>query len=84
LLLSPKVRRPQLILLTPEADLSTYLFNKKRIRHRFGALRGAAPFAEGLGRSGTAAAINVRCIADLDFARLKVVPFNGRSLNAGL
>ena len=73
--------RKQLLLVTPEADLGTYLFNKKRIRHHYCALCGAAPFAEGFDRSGTpTAAINVRCVADIDLARLKIVPFDGRSL----
>ena len=75
------VPRAQLRLSTPESDLATYTFNKRRIRHHFCPTCGCAPFAFGTDEKGTAtAAVNVRCLEDVEPSRLKIVPFDGRSL----
>ena len=75
------VPRDQLRLLTPEANLSTYLFGKQRIKHRFCATCGIHPFGEGIDPTGQPmAAINVRCLEDVDFSALPVKHFDGRSL----
>jgi hypothetical protein len=76
------VSRGQLRLLTPPENLSTYMFGKKQIRHRFCAHCGCAPFGEGIDpKTGTAvAAVNVRCLDDVDPAMLKITRFDGRSL----
>lgn len=75
------VPRDQLRLLTPEANLSTYLFGKQRIKHRFCATCGIHPFGEGIDPAGQPmAAINVRCLEDVDFSALPVKHFDGRSL----
>jgi hypothetical protein len=73
--------RGSCLLLTPESDLATYRFNRKKIQHHYCALCGVAPFAEGVDGAGTpTAAINVRCLEGVDLAGLKVVPFDRRSL----
>lgn len=75
------VPRSQVRLLTPESNLATYMFNQHRIKHYFCPTCGCAPFGEGTGPAGDAmAAINVRCLDDVDLAGLKIVPFDGRSL----
>lgn len=75
------VPRGQLRLLTPESDLATYLFNKRKIKHRFCPTCGCAPFGEDIGPTGDAmAAVNVRCLDDFNPSGLKIVPFDGRSL----
>jgi hypothetical protein len=74
------VPRSQFTLLTPEANLATYTFNRHVIRHHFCPRCGCAPFASGKDRSGAAtAAINARCLTDIDLASLKRVPVDGRS-----
>ncbi|MGV8959789.1 MAG: GFA family protein [Stenotrophomonas sp.] len=63
-----------------EDQLRTYTFNTHVIQHRFCGVCGCQPF--GLGRSpdGKAmAAINLRCVPDIDLATLKRVPVNGRA-----
>ena len=76
------VPREKMTLKTSEKDLSTYLFNKKQIKHRFCKTCGSAPFGEGLNpKTNTmTAAINVRCLDDVDLSKLKVMPVDGRSL----
>jgi hypothetical protein len=74
------VPRQQLRLLTPEANLSTYTFNKHVILHRFCSKCGIHPFGEGTDPSGNKmAAINVRCLEGVDFSALPVQHFDGRS-----
>jgi hypothetical protein len=74
------VPRTQFTPLTREANLATYTFNKHVIRHPFCLRRGCAPFASGKDRAGTAtAAINVRCLTDVDLASVKRVQVDGRS-----
>lgn len=68
-------------LLTPEADAATYTFNRHVIRHRFCPKCGMHPFGQGQDPAGNAvAAINVRCLEDVDLAKLKVRHFDGRAL----
>ncbi len=74
------VPRAQLRLTTPEANLGTYLFNKRVIQHHFCPTCGCAPVGFGVDRSGTAtAAVNVRCLPDVDLAKLEVRRVDGRS-----
>ncbi|MEQ1775192.1 MAG: GFA family protein [Burkholderiales bacterium] len=74
--------REKLKLLTPEANLSTYTFNKHAIQHHFCATCGCVPYGEGVNpKTGTAmAAINARCIEGVDIAALKITKFDGRNL----
>ncbi|MCC6532826.1 MAG: GFA family protein [Burkholderiales bacterium] len=75
------VPRDKLTLRTAEADLSTYTFNKHRIKHRFCGICGCAPFGEGADPKGNPmAAVNARCLDGIDLAPVKRVPFDGRSL----
>lgn len=74
------VPRDQLELQTPEANASTYTFNKHKIKHRFCAVCGCAPYAEGVDPQGNlTAAVNVRCLEDVDLTSIKRVPHDGRS-----
>lgn len=75
------VPREKLKLLTPEETLATYLFNKHVIKHRFCPKCGIHPFGEGIAPTGERmAAINVRCLEEVDFASLSVKHFDGRAL----
>ncbi len=66
-------------MLQGEENLSTYTFNSHRIRHRFCATCSVATFGEGKKPTGEAtAAINVRCLEDVELSDLKITPFNGR------
>jgi len=63
-----------------EASLTEYRFNKHVIQHLFCAACGCQPFGRGTGPDGKPmAAINVRCLEDVDLAALPRVPFDGRS-----
>lgn len=73
--------RAQFKLTTPESNLSTYTFNKHVIQHHFCGTCGCAPFSFGKDPKGAdTAAVNVRCLPDLDRSKVKVVPFDGKSL----
>ncbi len=75
------VPRDKLRLLTPEDQMSTYMFNKHTIKHRFCPTCGIHPFGEGTDPPGKSmAAINVRCLPELDRSKLKIKQFDGRSL----
>ena len=75
------VARQKLHLLTPEKDLSTYLFNKHAIKHRFCADCGIHPFGEATDPKGNQmAAVNARCLEGIELASLAVKNFNGRAL----
>ena len=68
-------------LLTPVENYATYTFNKHKIKHHFCTKCGCAPFGEGLSPAGTQmAAINTRCLDDVDLPTLKVSSFDGRKL----
>ena len=75
------VPRNQFKLLTPESDAATYTFNKNIIKHRFCRACGIHPFAYGVDQKGNEmAAINVRCLEDVDLKKLAVKEFDGRAL----
>jgi hypothetical protein len=75
------VPRDRLRLLTPEDAASTYTFHKHAIKHRFCATCGIHPYGEGTDREGNRiAAINIRCIEDIDPEAVPVQKFDGRSL----
>ena len=74
------VPRDRMRLLTPESALSTYTFNKHVIQHRFCPTCGMHPFGEGVDPQGNKmAAINIRCLEDIDLAAVPVQNFDGRS-----
>lgn len=72
--------REALNILRGEESLSTYTFNTHTIRHRFCSTCGCAPFGEGRKPTGEAtAAINIRCLEDVDPSALEIVAVDGRS-----
>lgn len=75
------VARDQLKLLSGQDAMATYTFNKHVIQHRFCPTCGIHPFGEGTDPKGnTMAAINVRCIEDLDIDSVKVQRHDGRNM----
>lgn len=75
------VPRSSLRLTTPEANLRSYTFNKHVIKHRFCANCGVHPFGEGVDAKGNAtAAVNIRCLEDVDLEAIPVNHFDGRSV----
>jgi hypothetical protein len=74
------VPRDSLKLSTPEANLSTYKFNKHVISHHFCASCGCAPFGEGVDPKGNkTASVNVHCLEGVEPSSLKIMQFDGRS-----
>jgi len=60
--------------------LSSYQWGKKHIDHLFCSTCGVTSFARGKGRDGSPmAAINTRCLDDVDVAKLDVMHFDGAS-----
>lgn len=75
------VPRERLNLRTPEEHLATYCFNKHVIKHHFCPTCGIHPFGEGVDPQGQAmAAINIRCLDDVDPDSLPINHFDGRAL----
>lgn len=75
------VPRDALRLLTPEEGMSTYLFNKHVIKHRFCSVCGIHPFGEGADPQGNRmAAVNIRCLEDIDLEKVPVTHYDGRSV----
>jgi hypothetical protein len=63
-----------------EGEMHTYRFNRHAIAHHFCGTCGCAPFAEGTAPDGSdTAAINLRCIEDLDLAGVTINQVDGRS-----
>jgi len=74
------VPRAQLELLTPEENAATYTFNKHVIRHRFCPKCGMHPYGEGIDPKGNPmAAINIRCLENIELDRIPVTNFDGRA-----
>jgi hypothetical protein len=74
------VPRDKLTLSTPESDYETYFFNKHVIAHHFCPVCGCAPFADGQMPDGSKmAAVNLRCVPDVDLSKLKITHFDGAS-----
>ncbi|MBV7262764.1 GFA family protein [Photobacterium sp. WH77] len=75
------VPRSELKLLSQDSAASTYTFNKHVIQHRFCPTCGIHPYGEGSDPQGNAmAAINIRCLDDIDLDAIPVTHFDGRSL----
>ena len=75
------VPRDNLTLLTPEDAAATYTFNKHIIKHHFCPVCGMHPYGEGTDQQGNRmAAINVRCLDDVDLASIPTQQFDGRSM----
>ncbi|GAB2879177.1 GFA family protein [Uliginosibacterium flavum] len=75
------VPRASFKLLTPEDALTNYTFNKHVIQHRFCKTCGIHAFGEGVGPGGAQmAAINIRCLDEVDLDAIPVKHFDGRSM----
>ncbi len=62
-----------------EAELSNYQFNKKVIHHLFCPVCGVESFGRGENSSGEKlVAVNVRCLADVEFDSLTIAAVNGK------
>ena len=67
-------------LLSGEDVLTEYRFNKKQIEHLFCSVCGVQSFSYGVDKEGKrGAAINVRCLDNIELADLTHMPFDGRS-----
>lgn len=74
------VPRDALRVTSGEETMSTYQFNRHVISHEFCPKCGCGVF--GLGRDGKGsamAAINIRCLEDVDLSKVKRVPYDGRN-----
>jgi hypothetical protein len=76
------VPKTQFELKTPDEAAATYCFNKHVIAHRFCPTCGIHVYGETTNpRTGEpTAAINARCLEDVDLDKLPVVHFDGRSV----
>lgn len=67
-------------LLSGAESLTDYQFNRKVIHHLFCKVCGVRSFGRGTGPDGAEmAAINVRCLDDVDLAAVPVTAYDGRS-----
>lgn len=73
------VPRDQFTLKSGEDALSTYTFNKHVIQHHFCSACGCAPFGYGQQGEMEMAAVNVRCLEDVDLTNVKRKFVDGRS-----
>jgi hypothetical protein len=74
------VPRDKLTVTTPPERLATYGFNRHVVDHMLCLNCCCAPFGMGVSPSGEkTAAINVRCIEQIDLTTLKRIPFDGGS-----
>ena len=72
--------RDSVRLTTPESAMSTYRFNRHVIDHHFCPNCGCAPFGFGLDPEGNAtAAVNLRCIEEIDLTKVERIAVDGRS-----
>lgn len=67
-------------LIAGEELLTHYKFNKKVIDHQFCSVCGILPFAMGKQGDELFAAINIRCLEDVDLSKLDIKHFDGRAL----
>lgn len=76
------VPRASLRITKGEGELATYTFNKHVIKHHFCPTCGCAPFGIGPNpkTEEVTVAINVRCLEEVEPAKLTVVQVDGRSL----
>ena len=66
-------------LLTSGDQVGSYTFNKHMIHHKFCQICGVSPYAEGTDPAGNKmAAINIRCIEDIDLDSIPVQHYNGK------
>ena len=74
------VPRPQLRFVA-DGKTTEYRFHKHAISHRFCPVCGIHAYGEGTDNKGNSMAmVNVRCLEGVDFEKLPVTHFDGRSL----
>lgn len=74
------VPRDKVQIASDDEKLATYSFNKHVIKHHFCPVCGCAPFGFGKDPQGTEmAAVNVRCLEDVDPSSLAIRKIDGRS-----
>jgi hypothetical protein len=74
------VPRANVAFSTPESAMSTYTFNTHRIRHNFCSTCGCAPVGFGTDAKGhEMAAVNARCLEDVDLSAFTINAYDGRS-----
>lgn len=73
------VPRAQFTLKSPESAVAVYTFNKHIIRHHFCPKCGCAPFGYGIAQGTEMAAVNVRCLSDVDRSKVQRKFVDGRS-----
>ena len=73
------VPRENLVLKTAESDVSTYTFNHHRLQHHFCAHCGTAPYSEGEAKGKAMAAVNLRCVPEVDLDSLTIKKVDGKS-----
>lgn len=75
------VPRDAMRVTSDKTHIGTYTFNKHVIHHHFCTHCGIHPYAEGKDPQGNRmAAINLRCVDDLDLSKVPVKQFNGKAL----
>jgi hypothetical protein len=72
------VPRDQLSVEARDEDMASYMFNRHVIEHHFCRTCGCQPFADGQGKDGPTAAVNLRCF-DIDLGSLTIQPVDGKS-----
>ncbi len=74
------VSRANVNLRMPQGRLATYTFNTHRIEHKFCPTCGCSPFGFGTDADGNeTAAINARCLQDVDLSAVTINHYDGRS-----
>jgi hypothetical protein len=75
------VQAPRFKLVKGDAVLRDYQFARKHLHHLFCPTCGVGSFSTGKAPDGQDTfAINVRCLDDVDVAKLTPMPFDGKSL----
>ena len=75
------VPAPQMKVLKGADGVTDYQFGPKRLHHLFCPACGVGAYSRGQGPDGKDTfAINVRCLDDVDVAKLTPMPFDGKSL----
>ena len=60
-------------------QVGSYTFNTHKIHHKFCQVCGVSPYAEGVDSKGNSfAAVNIRCIEDIDLESIPVTHYNGK------
>jgi hypothetical protein len=68
-------------LTTPQANASTYLFNKQTISHYFCGACGVSTHGSGVGPDGKRmVAVNLRCVPGVDLGSLTITEVDGAKL----